>query len=210
MSKKLPELLLFDDEADTGDLVVDRLAEDFNVTFCTTEHQIRDKLEPERFCVIVCDVNIQFSNKTGYQIIDEIRTDYHIREVPVVVYSGNRSIPEIKKSEGTYYDAYIQKDVEGWGSRLLTACIKACGKKRSMVSADVYERLFADVKGCNHLEDPLEPKYFKESEILDVHPDKNLTVRIVLDWLHQKDLDKLTEGVYVQALEEYHNYLLKR
>ena len=85
MSKKLPELLLFDDEADTGDLVVDRLAEDFDVTFCTTEDKIRDELQPERFCVIVCDVNIQFSNKTGYQIIDEIRTEYQIRKVPVVI-----------------------------------------------------------------------------------------------------------------------------
>ena len=206
MSQDKSELLLFDDEADTGDLVRDRLSDDFDVTFCTTVTQIRDEIQPDRFCVIVCDVNIQLSNQTGYQIIDKIRKDMHIRKVPVVVYSAVRDIPEIKKSEGTYYDAYVEKGPELWGEKLLKACIKACGKEQRWVAADVYEKLLTD-----HLDDLLDvTQHAPDAEIMGVYANEKLTVRIVIEQLRQKALDKDIEAVYVQALENYDEYITTR
>ena len=200
MNLKKHELLLFDDEADTGDIVQDRLSDDFEVTFCTTEAQIRDEIQPDRFCVIACDVSIQNSDKSGYKLIDEIRRDYGIRKVPVVVYSAVRDIPEIRKREGTYYDAYIEKVPPKWGEKLAAACIKACAKEGRWVVADVYEKLLAD-----HLDDLLDvPRYSPDAEIFGVHTIPNLTVKIALDQLRKKELDKETEAVYTKAIETYY------
>ena len=203
MNQDKPELLLFDDEADTGDIVQDRLSDDFVVTFCTTEAQIRDEIQPDRFCVIACDVSIQNSDKTGYKIIDEIRQDYGIRKVPVVVYSAVRDIPQIRKREGMYYDAYVEKVPPKWGEKLAAACIKACAKEGRLVLADVYERLLAD-----HLDDLLDVRKFSaDAEIMEVYGDKKLTVKIVLEQLRKKELDKETESVYTQAVENYYEYI---
>ena len=206
MNLKKHELLLFDDEADTGDIVQDRLSDDFEVTFCTTEAQIRDEIQPDRFCVIACDVSIQNSNKTGYKIIDEIRQDYGIRKVPVVVYSAVRDIPEIRKNEGTYYDAYVEKGPPGWGEKLSASCIKACAKEGRWVVADVYERLLAD-----HLDDLLDVRKFSaDAEIMEVYGDEKLTVKTVLEQLRKKQLDKDTESVYTEAVEKYYEYTQAR
>ena len=203
MNQDEPELLLFDDEPDTAEIVVDKLSDDFKVTFCSTETQLRDVIEPDRFCVIACDVSIQNSDKTGYKIIDEIRQDYGIRKVPVVVYSAVRDIPEIRKREGMYYDAYVEKVPPKWGEKLAAACIKACAKEGRWVVADVYERLLAD-----HLDDLLDVRKFSaDAEIMEVYGDKKLTVKIVLDQLRKKELDKETESVYTQAVENYYEYI---
>ena len=205
MNLKKHELLLFDDEADTGDIVRDRLSDDFEVTFSTTEAELREVIQPDRFCVIACDVSIQNSNKTGYKIIDEIRQDYGIRKVPVVVYSAVRDIPEIRKNEGTYYDAYVEKGPSGWGEKLSASCIKACSKQRRWVVADVYEKLLAD-----HLDDLLDvPRYSPDAEIFGVHTIPNLTIKIALEQLRKKELDKETESVYIKAIENYYEYLVE-
>jgi len=200
MNQDKPELLLFDDEADTGDIVQDRLSDDFEVTFCTTEAQIRDEIQPDRFCVIACDVSIQNSDKSGYKLIDEIRRDYGIRKVPVVVYSAVRDIPEIRKREGTYYDAYIEKVPPKWGEKLAAACMKACAKEGRWVVADVYEKLLAD-----HLDDLLDVRKFSaDADIMGVYGNENLTIKIVLEKLRKKELDKETETVYTKAIETYY------
>ena len=205
MSQDKPELLLFDDEADTGDIVQDRLSDDFEVTFCTTEAQIRDEIQPDRFCVIACDVSIQNSDKSGYKLIDEIRRDYGIRKVPVVVYSAVRDIPEIRKREGTYYDAYIEKVPPKWGEKLAAACIKACAKEGRWVVADVYEKLLAD-----HLDDLLDVRKFSaDADIMEVYGNENLTIKIVLEKLRKKELDKETESVYTKAIENYYEYIVE-
>ena len=203
MNQDKPELLLFDDEADTGDIVQDRLSDDFVVTFCTTEAQIRDEIQPDRFCVIACDVSIQNSNKTGYKIIDEIRQDYGIRKVPVVVYSAVRDMQQIRKNEGTYYDAYVEKGPPGWGEKLSASCIKACAKEGRWVVADVYERLLAD-----HLDDLLDVRKFStDAEIMEVYGGDKLTVKTALEQLRKKELDKETESVYTKAIENYYEYI---
>ena len=206
------QLLLFDDEPNTAEIVVDTLQEIdpktrkpiFEVTYCSTEAQLRDAIEPDRFCVIVCDVNIQSSSKTGYQIIDKIREDYGIKKIPVGVYSAVRNIPEIKKEQGTYYDFYIEK-LGNWGEKLLAACMKACIKEGRFVFADVYEVLLKD-----HLDDLLDvPTYSQNAEIMGVHSIPNLTVKIALAQLREKVLDEETESVYTTAIEKYHEYLIE-
>ena len=200
MNQNKPELLLFDDEPDTGDIVQDRLSDDFVVTFCTTEAQIRDEIQPDRFCVIACDVSIQNSDKSGYKLIDEIRRDYGIRKVPVVVYSAVRDIPDIRKREGAYYDAYVEKVPPKWGEKLAAACMKACAKEGRWVVADVYEKLLAD-----HLDDLLDVRKFSaDADIMGVYGNENLTIKIVLEKLRKKELDKETEAVYTKAIEAYY------
>ena len=202
MSLKKHELLLFDDEADTGDIVQDRLSDDFEVTFCTTEAEIREVIQPDHFCVMACDVSIQNSNQTGYKIIDEIRKEYHIRDIPVVVYSAVRDLQEIKRVEGSNFAEYIDKAQQGWDKKLLAACIRWCAKTGRLVFADVMERKLKD-----HLDDPLDVTQFSpDAEILGVSSIPNLTVKIALKQLRAKELDKETEAVYTVAIENYYEY----
>ena len=105
MTEDVPELLLFDDEVDTGVLAQDRLEDYFKVTYCSTEKQLREEIEPNRFSVIACDVSIQNSDKDGYEIVNELRVKYDIRKVPVVVYAAVRNMAEIKKRLGGFFSA---------------------------------------------------------------------------------------------------------
>ena len=200
LSNDKPELLLFDDSPDTAKVVVWALEDDFKVTFCSTEDQLREEIRRDRFCVVACDVSIQNSNSSGYEIMGKLRDTYEIVSVPVVVYSAVRDIPEIRKNEGTYYDAYVEKGPKGWGEKLSASCIKACAKEARWVVADVYEKLLAD-----HLDDLLDvPRHSPDAEIFGVHTIPNLTIKIALEQLRKKELDKETEAVYTKAIETYY------
>ena len=84
-------------------------------------------------------------------------------------------------------------------------CGRACAKEARWVVADVYEKLLAD-----HLDDLLDvPRYSPDAEIFGVHTIPNLTVKIALDQLRKKELDKETEAVYTKAIENYYEYLVE-
>ena len=198
-----PELLLFDDSRDTGKLVVWALQDDFKVTFCTTEDQLREEIRRDRFCVVACDVSIQNSNSSGYEIMGKLRDTYEIVSVPVVVYSAVRDLQEIKRVEGSNFAEYIDKAQQGWDKKLLAACIRWCARTGRLVFADVMERKLKD-----HLDDPLDvPKFSPDAEILGVSSIPNLTVKTALVQLRKKELDKETEAVYTAAIENYYEYI---
>ena len=202
-SNDKPELLLFDDSPDTAKVVVWALEDDFKVTFCTTEDHLREEIRRDRFCVVACDVSIQNSNSSGYEIMGKLRDTYEIVSVPVVVYSAVRDLQEIKRVEGSNFAEYIDKSQQGWDKKLLAACIKWCAKTGRLVLADVMERKLKD-----HLDDLLDvPKFSPDAEILEVIYDSNLTVKTVLAQLRKKELDKETEAVYTAAIENYYEYI---
>lgn len=200
MTEDGPELLLFDDEADTGDLARDRLEDYFKVTFCTTEAQLREVIEQNRFSVIACDVSIMNSDKEGYEIIDELRVQYDIRKVPVVVYSAVRNMAEIKKRFGGFFDDYVVKGESRWAENLLHACKKAERKNPRNVEADVYKRWYVD-----NMDDHLDVSISPDAEIMGVKGDEKLTVRTAVSQLENKELDDETADVYRQALSNYYD-----
>ena len=198
MTEDGPELLLFDDEPDTGDLASDRLEDYFKVTYCSTEKQLREEIEPNRFSVIACDVSIQNSDRDGYEIVNELRVKYDIRKVPVVVYSAVRNMAEIKKRLGGFFSAYVVKGESRWAKNLLHVCKKAEIKNPRNVEADVYKRLFA-----KHMDDHLDVSLSQDAEIMGVKGNEKLTVRIAVSQLENKELDDETADVYRQALSNY-------
>ena len=213
MTEDGPELLLFDDEPDTGDLARDRLEDYFKVTFCTTEAQLREVIEQNRFSVIACDVSIMNSDKDGYEIVNELRIQYDIRGVPVVVYSAVRNMVEIKKRFGGFFDDYVRKDQANWAKNLLHACKKAEKKNPRNIEADVYKRIFA-----NNMDDHLDVSLSPDAEIMGVKRDDALTVRIAIEKLETKEnyknkttqerqLDDETADVYKQALSNYADHI---
>jgi CheY-like chemotaxis protein len=213
MVDEKPELLLFDDEVDTGDLAQDRLEDYFEVTYCSTEAQLREEIERDRFSVIACDVSIQNSDKDGYEIVNELRIQYDIRNVPVVVYSAVRNMAEIKKQFGGFFDDYVRKDQANWAKDLLHTCKKAEKKNPRNVEADVYKRWFT-----NHMDDHLDVSLSPDAEIMGVKRDDALTVRIAIEKLETKEnyknkttqerqLDDETADVYKQALSNYADHI---
>ena len=209
MTEDGPELLLFDDEPKTGGLAKDRLEDYFKVTYCTTEEQLREEIEPKRFSVIACDVSIMNSDKEGYEIVAELRAHNDMRGVPVVVYSAVRNMAEIKKRWGGFFSDYVVKGESRWAENLLHACKKAERKNSRNIEADVYKRWFAD-----HMDEHLDVTLSPDAEILGVLEDKKLTVRKAIEHLETKEnyknkttderqLDDETAGVYRQALSSY-------
>tara|TARA_Y100001949_G_scaffold23527_1_gene16931 strand:+ start:75 stop:698 length:624 start_codon:yes stop_codon:yes gene_type:complete len=204
MSQNLPELLLFEDEPRNGQIVKDRLSENFKVELCANKEELENVIEYDRFCVIACDVNIQDSDDSGYEIMAQLRTEFKVIGTPIVVYSGNRDISVIKNTEGTGFEAYVDKSQANWGVKLKNACLTACAKTGRLVSADVYEKI---LKG--HLDDQIDvSKLSDEAEFFEVRGGDGLTIRQILETLRKKELDKDTERVYIQALKKY-NALLK-
>ena len=209
MTEDGPELLLFDDEPDTGDLARDRLEDYFKVTYCTTEEQLREEIEPDRFSVIAGDVSIMNSDKDGYEIIDELRVNLDMRGVPVVVYSAVRNMAEIKKRWGGFFSDYVVKGESRWAENLLHACKKAEQKNKRNVEAEVYKRWFV-----NNMDDHLDVSLSPDAEIMGVKGDEKLTVRTAIDNLETKEnyknkttderqIDDETAEVYRQALSNY-------
>ena len=206
MSQNLPELLLFEDEPRNGQIVKDRLSENFKVELCANKEELENVIEHDRFCVIACDVNIQDSDDPGYEIMDKIRTEFEIIGTPIVVYSGNRDISVIKNTEGTNFAGYVDKSQANWGVKLKNACLTACAKTGRLVSADVYEKI---LKG--HLDDQIDvSKLSDEAEFFEVRGGDGLTIRQILETLRKKELDKDSERVYIQALEKYNALLQSR
>ena len=204
MNQNLPELLLFEDEPRNGQIVKDRLSENFKVELCANKEELENVIEHDRFCVIACDVNIQDSDNPGYEIMDQLRTEFKVIGTPIVVYSGNRDISVIKKQFGTFYEAYVDKSQEGWGVKLKDACLTACAKTGRLVYADVFEHI---LKG--HLDDQIDvSRHSPDAEFLGVRGGDGLTISEILITLRKKELDKDTERVYIQALKKY-NALLK-
>lgn len=198
-----PNLLLFDDDPETVDFVKDRLTDSFDVKFCTSEAELAELIEPARFAVIACDVQINTSDKTGYEIIDSIREEYHIRHIPVVVYSAVRNMGEIAKTEKTYYVAYVVKGESHWDKTLLNECEKALNKNPRLIKADNYE-----VRLKDHIDDKLDiARWSPSAEIWGVHGDENLTVKTAIEWLRNMELDDESAACYGEALDAYADYL---
>ena len=209
MTEDGPELLLFDDEPDTGDLACDRLEDYFKVEYCTTEEQLTEVIEPKRFSVIACDVSIMNSDKDGYEIIDELRVNLDMRGVPVVVYSAVRNMAEIKKRWGGFFSDYVVKGESRWVENLLHVCKKAEKENPRNNEAKVYGRWFV-----KHMDDHLDVSLSPDAEIMGVKGDEKLTVRTAIEHLETKEnyknkttderqLDDETAGVYRQALSSY-------
>ena len=67
----MPEkyLLLFEDDDTTAKNVKDQLNYDFNVIHVKNKEELRDKLEPDLFSVIVTDVQIDGSDINATEIL---------------------------------------------------------------------------------------------------------------------------------------------
>tara|TARA_Y100000748_G_scaffold291641_1_gene279333 strand:+ start:66 stop:686 length:621 start_codon:yes stop_codon:yes gene_type:complete len=134
MSEK-PELLLFDDDEDNADLVIDALEDEggFNVTWVSNEEEFSEKIEPDRFRVIVTDVSIRDSPDPGYKIVERIRKRNRIFRVPVIVYSSVVSVENIAKQQNELYFDYIPRG-ESWLGKLVKAARKAGNEPGHLVS----------------------------------------------------------------------------
>ena len=85
-------------------------------------------------------------------------------------------------------------------------CLTACAKTGRLVYADVFEHILKD-----HLDDQIDvSKLSDEAEFFEVRGGDGLTIRQILETLRKKELDKDTERVYIQALENYQALLESR
>jgi len=136
-----PRLLLFDDDEKTIDLTGDALEDYFDVTLVTLESQLDDIITDD-FAVIVTDVSIKDSDRTGYQILDELRRKYKITRTPIVVYSAKVNINSIQIEQGKLFFRYVDKATKTSNDELLEACIAASKEKKNLVSWNTFESYF--------------------------------------------------------------------
>ncbi len=204
MSEK-PRLLLFDDDEKTADLIIDSLSDDFNVTWVSKQEELENIISDE-FVVIVTDVSIKGSDKTGFELIDDFRRNMRITKTPIVVYSAKVNICEIEDEQGKLFFAYVDKGEKVMGEELLAKCLEAAEQKRNMISWEVFKTYF---ERLGKLDVELEPEDLgKLSFHIDIQALR--TVRQLLDQLTKADLsnelwvilDELAWELYAKYTKE--------
>ena len=187
-----PKILLFDDDQKTADLIKDSLEDDFDVTWCSTQEELDEKID-NSFAVIVTDVSIKDSDKTGYQLIDDLRRNLRITRTPIVVYSAKVNIADIMEEYGKLFFAYVDKAGKMAGDDLLDKCKEAAKEKPNLVSWDTLTAYFEKI---GKLDEELDPSDLGN---LAFHVDTS-TIRAVRQLLDQIKKD-LQDDVW-QALED--------
>ena len=163
-------LLLFEDSEKQIDLILDTLSDDFNVTWVKNQSELEEKINAQ-FQVIVTDVSINNSDKTGFQLIDDLRVNMRITRIPIVVYSANVNIEDIEKEQGKLFCGYVDKGNDVSGDVLLQTCIDCAKERQNVVSMTVWEASFAKLGKLNH---PLTDDVIGELKILGIHDIKTI------------------------------------
>ena len=165
-----PKLLLLEDSDKGIDLILDSLGEHFDVTRAKDQFQLEEKINAE-FQVIVTDVSINNSDKTGFQLIDDLRVNMRITRIPIVVYSANVNIEDIEKEQGKLFCGYVDKGNDVSGDVLLQTCIDCSKERQNVVSMTVWEASFAKLGKLNH---PLTDDVIGELKILGIFDIKTI------------------------------------
>ena len=165
-----PKLLLLEDSDKGLDLILDSLGEYFDVTRAKDQFQLEEKINAE-FQVIVTDVSINNSDKTGFQLIDDLRVNMRITRIPIVVYSANVNIEDIEKEQGKLFCGYVDKGNDVSGDVLLQTCIDCSKERQNVVSMTVWEASFAKLGKLNH---PLTDDVIGELKILGIFDIKTI------------------------------------
>jgi CheY-like chemotaxis protein len=158
-------LLLFEDSEKQIDLLMDTLSDDFNVTWVKNQSELEEKINAE-FQVIVTDVSINNSDKTGFQLIDDLRVNMRITRIPIVVYSANVNIEDIEKEQGKLFCGYVDKGNDASGDVLLQTCIDCAKERQNIVSMSVWEGQFTKLGKLNY---SLSTEIIGELKILGIH-----------------------------------------
>jgi len=172
---ELPKLLLLEDSDKGLDLILDSLGEYFDVTRAKDQFQLEEKINAE-FQVIVTDVSINNSDKTGFQLIDDLRVNMRITRIPIVVYSANVNIEDIETEQGKLFCGYVDKGNDMSGDVLLKTCIDCAKERQNVVSMSVWEGQFVKLGKWNH---PLSDKIIGELEILGIYNIKTIKDLII-------------------------------
>jgi two-component system, cell cycle response regulator DivK len=69
-------------------------------------------------------LDIQLPGKNGYTILEELRTDPHLADIPVVALTANIMREDIKRAQAAGFNGFIGKPIDGflfaeWIQRLL-------------------------------------------------------------------------------------------
>jgi CheY-like chemotaxis protein len=179
-----PKLLLFDDDEKTADLIIDSLDDEFEVTWVSKQEELEEIISDE-FDVIVTDVSIKDSDKTGYELIDDFRRNIKITRTPIVVYSAKVNISDIEKEQGKLFFAYVDKGEKVMGDDLLDKCLEAAKQKKNMISWNVFQGYFENIGKGEAKLDSEDIGKLRFHGILDVD-----TVRNLLEQLKKDDLDQ--------------------
>ena len=204
MSSEKPHLLLFDDDEDNADLVIDGLEDEggFQVTWVSNEKELSEKIEPDRFSVIVTDVSIRDSSEPGYEIVEKIRKRHRIFRVPVIVYSSVVSVEDIAKQQNELYFDYIPRS-ESWLGKLVKASKKAAKEPGHLVSLQYIEQRLNNEGRLQQTIDNLDD--FPELAMLGLESliEGKPTAETIIKFLRDKFTDNLEWDVYEKILVRF-------
>jgi len=199
-----PKLLLLEDNELQVDLIIDSLEEAFNVEWVSNQQQLENKISKE-FKVIVTDVSINNSEKTGFELIDDLRVNMRITRIPIVVYSANVNMEAIEEEQGKLFCGYVDKGGGKSGDELLEKCKMCAKEKENMVSWRVWEGYFEKIDKLNY---PLSSEQIGQLELDGIYDVK--IVKDIIIQLTKDDLDDESWKILDQYLWNIYNLLQKK
>jgi len=201
-------LLLFEDDDLTAKNVEDQLKYDFKVIRVKDQDELRDKLEPDLFSVIVTDVQIDTSDKPATEILHDIRRKRRITRTPIIVYSGVKNMDIIEKEENKMFRYYVTKGERGWLNKLEDYCSLSAKEDKHLVSWRTFEGYFEKAK---IIDSPiLKEDITSAATMMGIILEEKTTNRTVIDWLKNPDLDDVSWTELERLLwKKYVDYYLE-
>ena len=196
----LPKLLLLEDSDRGLDLIMDSLGEYFNVTRVKDQFELEEKISKE-FQVIVTDVKIRGTEKTGFQLIDDLRVKMRITRIPIVVYSANMTIEDIEEEQGKLFCGYVDKGNDVSGDVLLKTCIDCAKERQNLVSMHVWEGQFEKLGKLNQPLTDEKIGNLKFLGIFDIKTNKDLITQLKNN-LEDSEWKSLEDLLWIIWLEE--------
>ena len=107
MTGSLPKVLVVDDEAPLRELVVVTLGDAFACEQAADGDEALARLRAEPFDLVMLDV--MMPGRTGIEVLEEMRADESLQDVPVVVMSAWQSPQDIAKALAAGADRFLAK-----------------------------------------------------------------------------------------------------
>lgn len=100
-------LLLIDDHVELLEFIADDLAEDYNITKCTSAVDAYPLMEQENFDLVISDV--MMPEMDGFEFCEKVKSNMSLAHIPIVLLTAKNTLESKIKGLEQGADAYIEK-----------------------------------------------------------------------------------------------------
>lgn len=111
MEKSVKQLLIVEDDEVQRNAIIELIGhDDVSITAVSTGEEAKEVLLKQHFDCMVLD--LMLTDMTGYELLDQIRDDEQLRDLPIIIYTGKELDNKEEMKLRQYAESIIIKDVK--------------------------------------------------------------------------------------------------